>query len=177
MKELKIVLTKSKKFLPIISWCIRLYTQKRYSHCARGFIALDDIEMYYQASEGKVNYESGKAFHKKHEIVKEYRISITEEQSKSITRSCLNDAGVKYGLLQNIGIMYVDLMKFFNIIVQNPWKSGKNCSEIVYANVLLLLFPDLDYNPDTIKPHHIEKIILERFEEKNGVWFPKPLLH
>lgn len=162
MKELTIVFTKSKKKFPIASWLIRLWTGKPYSHCARCFTVYEDITMYYQSSEGKINYENEKAFSKKHEIVKLYTIEVTEEMYVNISKACLKDAGVEYGVMQNIGIALVDICALFGKKIDNPWKRGKNCSEALYVNVFKPMFPDLDYNPDTIKPHYIERIIVER---------------
>lgn len=171
MRELRIVLTKSRKKFPIGSWTIRGYTGKDYSHCARGFTVYGDIDMYYQASEGRVNYENEKVFLQKHEIVREYTLMIPEEQYKAISRACLEDAGVVYGFKQNLGIFLVDIAywatgKKFD----NPWKRGRNCSELLYINVFSVLCPECDYDPDLIKPHNIEEIILDHFKEVDGKW-------
>ena len=174
MRELRIVLTKSKKKIAIGSWVIRTYTGEKYSHCARGLTVYGDIDMYYQASEGKVNYENSKVFLKKHEVVEEYVLSIPDECYLEMSRACLEDAGVVYGTAQNLGIVYVHLMsKAFGKEVDNPWKKGRNCSELIYVDVFSNMFDDLKYNKDTIMPSDIKKIILDRFEEKDGIWIPK----
>ena len=183
MKELEIVFTKTRKKIPIVSWIIRWYLSilkngwkgivrlYNYSHCARGFYALGDIKMYYQANEGKVNYENEIPFLSKHEIVKSYKIQVNDEIYKKISRDCLKDAGVKYGLKQNLGIILVDIFELFGKKINNPWKSGKNCSELIYENVFKILFPELSYNKDTIKPHQIEKIILDNFKRNDkDIW-------
>lgn len=71
--------------------------------------------------------------------------------------------------MQNAGIVFVDV----GLLKDTPWKDGRNCSELIYIKVLKKMIPELDYNPDTIKPHEIENIILKHFTEKDGFWYLK----
>lgn len=159
MKTIEIVFTRSKKKFPIVSWLIMLWTWKPYSHVARGLEVQDWGKSYYQANEGKVNYEYHTSFNKKHKIVKIYRILVPEELDRNIRKACFQEAGANYGIMQNLGIMLVDIAALFGKKINNPWKKGRNCSELLYLKVLKKMYPDLDYNPDTIKPHHIEEIL------------------
>jgi hypothetical protein len=161
MKTLKIVFTKSKKKLPIFSWLIMLWTWKRYSHVALE-IDLPQIDnpMYFQANEGKVNYEYKTHFDRKHEIIVAYEIQVSEDIAKNMSKKRLEHAGEIYGTLQNLGIIYTDIIKLFGKKVDNPLKKGKNCSELVYENVLKPLYPELEYDAQKIKPHHIEDILI-----------------
>lgn len=170
MKELDIVFTKSRRKMPIFSWLIRFWTNKPYSHVSRAVEISDWGKRYFQASEGKVNYEYEKYFLKKHEIVKKYTLLITPELDKKIKEECYREAGNNYGLMQNLGVVLVDICNFFGKKIDNPWKSGRNCSELIYLTVLKQLIPDLEYHPDTVKPHHIEKIIIENFVQTGQVW-------
>lgn len=169
MKKIEIVFTKSKKKFPIGSWLIRLWTNKSYSHVARKFTIYNEIEMFYQASEGKVNYENQKAFFKKHEIVKSYSFEAPEEIHQNMAMACLRDTGTEYGFKQNVGIVLVDILSFFGKEIDNPWKKGRNCSELLYIHVIKPIWGDLGYNPDTIKPHHIEKILEENLPNINDL--------
>lgn len=56
----------------------------------------------------------------------------------------------------------VDITKILGIKATNPWKKGRNCSELIYLKVLVPMFGDLGYNPDTIKPYHIEDILISK---------------
>lgn len=114
---------------------------------------------FYQASEGKVNYEHENIFFKKHEIVKEYTIEVPDKLELKIREECWKECGNKYGMMQNIGIALVDILKLLGIKTHNPWKQGRNCSELLYITIFKQLHPKLDYDPDTIKPHHIEEIL------------------
>lgn len=166
MKELKIVFTKSKKKFAIGSWLIRMWTKQPYSHVARAVEIRDWGYRYFQASEGKVNYEFEKFFLKKHTIVKSYTISIPKDLDRQIKKQCYFEAGNKYGTMQNVGIFLKDL----GIFKETPWKSGRNCSELIFLEVFKQLVPDLKNDPDTIKPHEVEEIIKTHFNEVNGKW-------
>jgi len=164
MKELKVVFTKSKKKLQFLSWLIMLWTWKKYSHVAVEVpMRMLEKPMYFQANEGKVNYEYYDHFHREHEIIKELTIEIPEDIWTELAKKRLMSAGENYGYYQNIGIVLVDIAKLFGIKISNPWKKGQNCSELLWNTVFSKLCPDAGYDPNTIKPHHIEKIILEKF--------------
>lgn len=169
MKELKLVFTKSKKPWPWFSWAIMWWTKKPYSHVAREVVRRDWGAGYYQASEGNVNYEHQDVFNKKHEIVADYTLMVDASLEMEIRKACWHDCGKKYGMWQNIGIVLVDL----GLCKDTPWKDGRNCSELIYIKVLKNMIPELNRNPDTIKPHHIEDIVLKHFEEKDGLWHLK----
>lgn len=170
-KELRVAFTKSKKKFPLMSKLIMWWTKKPYSHVARAVQIRDWGYRFFQASEGKVNYEYEEFFLKKHEIVREYRIALCEDSDRHIKYECYKEAGNSYGMMQNVGIFLVDL----GLFKDTPWKEGRNCSELLYREFLNVIIPELDYNPDTIKPHHIEDIILEYFEEKDDKWYLKEL--
>lgn len=161
--KIKLVFTKSRKKLPIGGWLIMLWTWKNYSHVARvGKISFAEKEHYYQANEGKVNYEYDTFFKKKNKIVKEYILDIPKELHRYLVKTSWEQCGAKYGILQNLGIVWVDIGRLFGKKWQNPWKTGYNCSELIYRTVILPLWGDQGYDPDTIKPHHIEKILLNK---------------
>ena len=166
MRELKIVFTKSKKKIALFSRLLRWWTRKPYSHVAREVIRQDWGAGYYQASEGHVNYEHESVFHKKHEIVKSYTLMVDDHYEMSVRKACWEDCGKDYGVWQNVGIFLVDI----GLLRDTPWKDGRNCSELIYLKVFHDLLP-LNYNPDTIKPHHLEDIILEYFVERDGKWY------
>lgn len=161
MRTVQIVFSKSKLALPIGSWLIRLWTWKPYSHVAKHTI-INSEHMFYQSNDSKVNYEHRDVFLKKHEIVKAYKIKVPTNLADSVDRGCLRNAGKPYALFQNLGIVLVDIARLLGIKISNPWKQGQNCSELLYSRVLSKLYPDLDYDPDTIKPHHIERILIEK---------------
>lgn len=162
MKKLKIVFTRSKKMVPLFGWAVQLWTWKPFSHVALEVeLSWLDRPMYFQASEGSVNYEYADHFDKKHEIVSTYELYVPEELYKQMSKKRLEHAGEQYGILQNVGIVITDVAKLLGIDMDNPWKKGKNCSELLYTVVLKPMYPTLDYDPQKIKPHHIEDILVK----------------
>lgn len=184
MKLLDIVFTKSKKKLPIFGWLIMWWTSVLnhgyrgffklwgYSHVAKGVEIRDWGKRYFQASGTQVNYEHEKFFDQKHEIVKKYTIEVYEHIDIAIKKACYQEAGNKYGIMQNLGIFLTDI--YYNVFhgnTKNPWTKGRNCSEIMYANWAKVLIPDLTYDENKIKPHEIEEIILAHFVKgKDCIW-------
>lgn len=167
MREIEIVFTKSKKCFPFFSWLIRLWTWKPYSHVARKMqISFLNKPNYFQANEGKVNWEYEDHFAKKHEVVKTMKFSVTEKERARFNKACWEQVGAKYGFMQNVGIVLVDIANIFGLDISNPWKEGMNCSEVLYRTILKPKFGDMGYRPDTIKPHHIEKILKDRYNDK-----------
>jgi len=79
-----------------------------------------------------------------------------------IRKECFKEAGKKYAFMQNLGIVIVNIMSFFNIKMKNPWKEGRNCSELLYLHIFKKLHPELEYDPDLVRPDHIE-YILEKY--------------
>ena len=161
MKSIEIVFTRSKKTLPIGSWLIRLWTWKSYSHVCLKKKLFGEI-VYFQANDNKVNYEHKSIFEKKHKIIKTFKIPVSDKVEISLNSECIKQAGKPYAFMQNLGILIVDILALINIKIKNPWKQGKNCSELIYSQVLKKLFQKLKENPDTIKPHHIEKILISK---------------
>ncbi len=162
MRSVTVVFTKSKKKFPIFSWLIMLWTWKSYSHVALK-VDLSWLEgsMYFQASEGKVNYEYESHFLRENEIIKSYQIEIPKDIYSKLAAERMKSAGENYGFMQNVGIVLVDICKLFGKEISNPWKKGKNCSELIYNLILKPLNPELNFDPETIKPHHVERIIKE----------------
>jgi len=161
VKKLKIVFTKSKKRMPFLSWGIMLWTWKPYSHVAlETNISWLEKPMYFQASDGAVNYEYQTHFDKKHEIITKYELEVPETLYYKMGKARLQHAGEKYGMLQNVGIFVTDILNLVNIKIDNPWKKGKNCSELIYEVILKEMYPDLKYDSQKIKPHHIEDILV-----------------
>lgn len=163
MREVELVFTKSRKKFPVFSWLIRLWTWKSYSHIARKLqISFLDEPCYFQANDGKINWEYHRHFAKKHKVVKRVKFELSNKEYLKLNKLCWEQAGDKYGLLQNLGIAVVDICKLIGINICNPWKQGQNCSEVIYRTIIKRRHPELKYNPDTIKPHHIERILKQK---------------
>ena len=169
MKLITFVFTRSKKVFPIVSWIICLLTRRKYSHVALE-INIDNLSkpMYFQSNESKVNYEYSDYFLKENEIIKKYELYVKEDLYNDLAKQRLMSVGENYGHLQNLGILFVDLLKFIKVDINNPWKKGKNCSELIYTCILKNIEPKLNYNANTIKPNEIEDILVNylKLQEK-----------
>lgn len=162
MKDITIVFTKSKKKFAIFSKLIMWWTKRPYSHVARkGKLPFVEKSHYYHAAEGNVHYAYEDFFLNKNEVVREYNIKVSDEIYRDLVKSSWEQSGNYYGFLQNVGIFMVDILCKMGIKATNPFKKYVNCSELIYRTVLKKILPELNYRENTIKPHHIEEIILK----------------
>lgn len=187
MKSIVVGFSKSKKKFALGSLLIRLYQWTKFSHTYIRLLVGNRFpsDKILHASEGLVQNMSGTQFDKKHEVIVEYEITIPDiivkdklKNTQSTLYSALisimhETAGDNYGMMQNIGILYVDFMKkFFNKTVKNPWSKGWNCSEFV-ASILALIYPKEfgKLDPNTITPKQVEQI-LDRLDkdESYSIW-------
>ena len=183
MKTLDIVFTRSKKKIPIGSWAIRwwvslllkgrkgLFKLHPTSHCAVQQEIREWGKRYFQASEGRVNYEFEDFFNQKHKIIKTYTLEVSTDIDRYIKHQCYVEAGNSYSTLQNLGMFISGLLSFFGIRSKPLWKEGRNCSELIYRCVIMSMFGDLGFNSDNIYPHQIELIIQDKFRKgEDGIW-------
>ena len=152
--------SKSAKNLPLGSWLIRAYQNTEYSHVyIRIPKTIYPTDTILHASEGKVHKMSETQFDKRHRVVKEYSINISEELYNKVKEEIHEISGDDYGIMQNIGIALVDVMRIlFGKKIQNPWISGWNCSEFV-MRILKIIFPIefINTDPNTVTPKYIDK--------------------
>lgn len=162
MKQIYVGFSKSKKKFAIASWLIRVYQGfTSYSHVYIR-IRMKNLpsDKIFHASEGKIQNMSGTQFDKRHEVVEEYCITVDDGTYRKAIRELHEASGDDYGLLQNLGIVYVDLMReFFNKKVSNPFTKGFNCSEFVREQLEIIYpitYEKTDVNSTTPKDMNIE---------------------
>ena len=174
MKKIVVGFSKSRKKFPVASWLIRLYQCTTFSHTYIKLLVKPRFpsNKILHASEGLVQNMSETQFDKKHIPVDEYLIEIPDvivydkltNSRKSLyhalTSMMHETAGADYSMLQNIGILYVDIMrKVFKKRVKNPWQKGWNCSEFV-ASVLSMMYEEFkDLDPNTVTPKEVHEIL------------------
>lgn len=175
MKSIVIGFSKSKKKLPVFSWLVRLYQCTNFSHTyIRLKIPSLPSDKILHASEGLVQNMSGTQFDKKHIVTDEFKISIPDiivfdklnNKQSSLYFSLISimheTAGDNYSVMQNVGIIYVHLLRVLGKKVKNPWSKGWNCSEFV-ASILTIIyreeFENLD--PNLVTPKDLYDILLE----------------
>ena len=161
MKSIIIGFSKSKKKFAIGSMLIRLYQNSKFSHVyariTTKFLGSDTI---VHASEGKILRMSDPQFNKRHEVVEEFKITMTDVEYMSVMKELHKASGDDYGIMQNIGIVLVDILAILGKKIKNPFNKGWNCSEFVcillqQSNIELV--KDLD--PQTVTPKQLYKLL------------------
>ena len=128
MKSITIGFSRSRKILPIGSWLIRLYQKTSYSHVYIKFYSESlNRALIYEAVGSGVRFIGTRIWEKHAEEVFSYTFKIKECNSITTLQSLVDDAGLDYGFLQNVGIFLADILGWKS----NPWKKGRNCSEVV----------------------------------------------
>lgn len=146
----------------IFSAGLQDYMGKDYSHCFVKYntkTILGDDAIYHSSLSAGVGYMSQTIFEEDNTIVMIYELEVEDGVYKKILEALFKVCGRKYGLMQNVGILIVDLLRSRGIKIKNPFVKGENCSEMVYRHVLMELFPEHKYDPDTITPREVEDIL------------------
>lgn len=162
MKRLEIGFSRSTKRFAIISWLIRLYQKTSYSHIFfkvihKPLFGVDTI-LHSNGASG-VSYYSETVFLEKNKYTDMFELEISEDIYREIRAMCHQHLGRKYGFLQNIGILLVDI----GIFKRNPWQKGFNCSEIAFIG-LSKVYPELQtmFKRDTVKPSDIYSFLMKK---------------
>lgn len=170
MKKMIVGFSRSKKFLPLASILIRFYQNTSFSHT---YIKLPfkhrfPSDKILHASEGLIQNMSGTQFDKKHKVINEFEIEISDDIYFELLSVMHELAGDDYSVLQNIGIILVDIARYFGIRMTNPFKKGWNCSEFV-AEILKRIYPNKFNNidPNTVTPKEIYVILESLCEDCN----------
>jgi len=169
MRHITVGFSKSKKAFPIASWAIRLYQRTEFSHVyLREKVRVFKDDLIIHASEGNVQRMSEYQFDKKHEVVEEFIVTIESDLRFYELKDLMHKhSGADYSVMQNIGIVYVDIMRFLGKRVKNPWQKGWNCSELVMT-ILQEIFPEefKQYDTNTITPKEINTILKQLVIDK-----------
>lgn len=171
MRKLRIGFSRNKKgaiFSKLLMW----YMEKDYSHTYFLFDTtriFDDQTILHSSLSGGVGYWAKSIFDKYNTTTAIYEIEVCEETYKLIRSHLHKHAGEKYAFWQNLGIIAVDTLKYFGIKKKNPFRKGENCSELVFL-ALSKIHPELlnKYTQDSIRPDHIEDILIEYDFKKVG---------
>lgn len=155
MKKLRIGFSRPKTWM-IGSALIRLFERAEFSHAYLRWSAESlQRDLVYQASHGMVHFVSGARFDEQAQTVREYEISLTDEQFNEVVKKCVDLAGVKYGLLQLAGMSLERLSG-----LRNPFRDGDKtfvCSELV-GTVLNILYK-IDMDLEFAGPRQLEKLL------------------
>lgn len=163
MDKITIGFSKSKKSFAIGSWLIRLYQHTPYSHVYLKFYSkTTNRQLIYEAVGGGVRFIGSNAWEKHAVEMKTFDINITHKNTVELMQYCIDNAGCEYGFLQNLGIAFCNAFG----IKKNPFKKGKNCSEII-AEILILEGCKINKDLNLITPKDIYEI-LDEIESKKS---------
>lgn len=158
--EITIAFSSPKKFY-LSSKLIELCMGTNYSHVLIYWKAKSlDRHLVYQASHGSVHFIELNNFNKYNEIVKEYKLDISEELYTTLVQRCVDLAGEPYGFLELANIALHDLANYVGLKVDFGDGRGYICSELL-ADLLGQLGHAPFYKPKhLIKPKDIEDFLI-----------------
>ena len=144
MQTVTVGFSKPKSFSPY-SWMIMKILGTPFSHVYLKIHSdLYSRDMIYQASSLMVNFMSPTIMSSKHQTVAEFPLQISDATMVKVMQYAIDNAGVPYGIMQALGMGYVQICSWFGRKVSNPWTNdGKTfvCSELV-GDILIEVMGD-----------------------------------
>lgn len=151
MKTITIGFSRSTKKFAIGSLLIRSYMCTPYSHVYLKFKSNSlDRTLIYEAVGAGVRFIGVNKWKEHAEEVYSFDIQISDENYTKLMQYCVDNAGIEYGFIQNLGILYANLMN----MVRNPVDDGKNCSEAI-GEILRLEGYKIDKDLNLLTPKDI----------------------
>lgn len=167
MKKITIGFSKGQGFVPmsdIIRWVLR----SEFSHTYLEFQSPGLwSKTIFEASGNGVSYRSKPNFLTGSTVVASFELKISDQLYSKILNKCHDNAGIKYGYLQNLGIGFVKLLKLFGIkYTRNPWNKGMNCSEWCGYILQELYGKDwIDKEPNLVDPKDVYEFLKKKQAE------------
>jgi len=127
MKKITVGFSKPSSKFKIGSLAIRYYMGTEYSHVYIKFEGKERELIYESVGRSGTRFMGAKLWSAHAVTVKSFSIEVEDSQHRALINYCIDSAGLEYGFWQNIGLVIADRFKLKN----NPFKSGKNCSEAV----------------------------------------------
>ena len=152
MKQISINFTSSKKLLPIGCWLIKAYMNTSYSHVALEYTTSRNKSLVYEAVGVGVRFISKELWLQIAEIKESYILNMSEDQYNKVMDYCIDHAGIRYGYLQNLGIVLADL---FNL-KKNPFNGKEEVCSQMLGEVLLELGFVFNKSTELLTPKDIE---------------------
>jgi hypothetical protein len=137
---------------PIGSWLIRLYENTEYSHVYIKIYSkkLDRYLIYEAVGGSGIRFIGLNEWKNSAKEVYSFNLDIKYEHSIEFMQFLIDNTGIKYGFLQNLGVFISNLLKKD----KNIWRKGKNCSEAV-ADLLNLQGITFNKSNDLVTPKDI----------------------
>ena len=155
METVTIGFSKSKKKFAIGSWLIRKWMRTEYSHVYIKFQSNSlNRELIYEAVGTGLRFIGTKVWESHALEVKSYLIEVKKCNQIRLLQYCVDNAGVEYGTVQNLGIFTAKV--FGN--KKNKFNQGKNCSEVI-GEILKLEGYEIKKDVNLLTPLDIDLIL------------------
>lgn len=162
MKTITIGFSKSKKKIAIGSWLIRKYMGTSYSHVSFHFnTSTMNRTLVYEAVGSGIRFIEKSNWEKYAELVVSYEIEVSNEIYVRMMQTCIDNAGLKYGYMQNIGVIIAKLFK----LEYNPFPENDNCSELL-LRLLIEAGYSIEKSHDLVTPLDIENMLKQPYIAK-----------
>lgn len=165
MKTITVGFSKACTWFPIFSWLIMLTERTPYSHV---YLKIKDEEankkVVYQASHSFCNCMGEKVFKSQETKIKEFKFDVSDSSFVKIKQFSIDSMGKPYGVLSILGLTWVQLLKYFGIKIQNPFReNGKTyiCSQFVSTILSKCENVKLPENINDITPKDLYPIVAE----------------
>lgn len=111
---------------------ISFFINRPYSHVLVYWYSKSlDRHLVYHAAKGKVHFIELNNFLKENVIVKEHRITITQDQHTSLVKKCIDLAGQKYSLSDLIVNGLYEISQKLRLKIKFKNHKGYICSELL----------------------------------------------
>jgi hypothetical protein len=137
MEQISVIFSKSSSLYGVFSWLIMWAEGTPYSHVS---IRMTDDEtgqiVYYQASHTFVNVMEEVEWLTQETIVDRFDFQVNQAVKDSLKAFAIANLGKPYGLLSILGLSYVQIMSWFRVKVNNPFRDeGQTfvCSQFAAA--------------------------------------------
>lgn len=148
--------TRPRGFKPF-SYLIRLFEGTPYSHVRVKWKTLGGSEIIYEAAGSSVRFIGPRAVQNQSVIIcKTYRTILTRDNYRLFLNKCIELAGVEYGVLQILGILYSRIWAKKT----NPLADKKKtivCSELVFYLLQEVFKFETKIDPDLAGPRELDK--------------------
>lgn len=143
---------------------IQLFLNKPFSHTYFKFKedSYCDHTIFHAVGKG-LTYISETNFLNHNTVVFEKAIEINDETYKELLNECHQNAGRKYGFLQNLGILWVRSLNCLGFDLKtNPLDDGINCSEWMYYLLEEIYGRWTDTEPNLVAPDEVYNYLINK---------------
>lgn len=153
-RKVYIGFSKPRSKYAIGSYLIRFFLKTPFSHTYIRFMGQDRSFIYESVGRAGTRFISSSHWLDHAIVVSEFPIDLDDTHYRKLRNYCMDNAGIKYGFFQNIGVVLAKIFK----LKKNWFKKGKNCSEAV-AEALINQGFTIEKTPDLITPKDIYNLL------------------